>query len=162
MRMTVPGKDVIRIDEKNLDMYKKEVKSNSKKFHVIKLDFKEPTEEKVDEVVDNFANTNRFVISNNIKFYNGLLKNVGKKYYIQNTSGENFVSFVRKNNKIMVDFTRMTQAEKTFLMENYFEDILRNTEIIIIDECDLSTGNYADILKSWQGNVIVRDAAYSI
>ena len=160
--MTVPGKDVIRIDEKNLDMYKKEVNSNSKKFHVIKLDFKEPTAEKIDDVVDTFNNTNRFVISNNIKFYNGLLKNVGKKYYIQNTSGENFISFVRKNNKIMVDFTRMTQAEKTFLLERHLEDILRNTEIIIIDENDLSTGNYADILKNWQGNVIIRDPNYEI
>jgi len=160
--MTVPGKDVIRIDEKNLDMYKKEVNSNSKKFHVIKLDFKEPTAEKIDDIVDTFNNTNRFVISNNIKFYNGLLKNVGKKYYIQNTSGENFISFVRKNNKIMVDFTRMTQAEKTFLLERHLEDILRNTEIIIIDENDLSTGNYADILKNWQGNVIIRDPNYEI
>lgn len=165
MRITVPGRDVIRIDEKNLESYKKEVKNNNKKFHVIKLDFKEPTTDKIEDVIDSFPNTNRFVISGNIKFYNGVLKNIGKKYYIQNTStissNGDFISFVRKNNKIMVDFTCMPQAEKVFLMERYFEDLLRNTEIIVLDENDLN-GDYSDILKSWQGNTIIRDPNYPI
>jgi hypothetical protein len=160
MRLTIAGKDVIRIDESNLESYKKEVRNNSKKFHVIKLDFEDPTADKIEDVVNSFVNTNRFVIANNIKFYNGELKNVGKKYYIQNSSGENFISFVRKNNKILVDLTRMTQAEKTFFIENYFEDILRNTEIICIDDNDL--GTVSDALKSWQGNVIIRDPNYEI
>ncbi len=161
MRLTQPGRDVIRVDEDNIDKYKKELK-NGKKFHVIKLDFSDPTRDKVNDVVQNFNNTNRFIISDNIKFYNGFLKTVGKKYYVQNITGENFISFVRKNNKILVDFTRMSQPEKTFLMDNYLEDILRNTEIIIIDENDMNVEEYTDVLKGWQGNVIVRDAVYPI
>ena len=162
MRMTIAGEDVIRIDEDNLDYYKKDVKNKGKKFHLIKMDFQEPTSDKVADVVDSFNNTNRFIISNHIKIYNGYLKNVGKKYYVQNTSGDNFISFVRKNNKILVDLTCMTQACKVFLMENYFEDILRNTEIIMVDENDLINSDYADLLKQWQGNVIVRSVDYPI
>ena len=95
-----------------------------------------------------------------VKFYNSHLKYVGKKYYVQNLSGDNFISFVRKNNKILADLTRMTNAESRFILENYLEDLLRNTEIIIIDENDLST--YSSLLKNWPGNVIIRDPNYSI
>jgi hypothetical protein len=161
MKLTIPGKDLIRIDEDSIDNYKKDVK-NGKKFHIIKFDFKDPTSDKIDDVIKSFNNTNRFIIYNNIRLYNGHLKNVGKKYYIQNTSGDNFVSFVRKNNKILVDFTRMTQSTKTFLMENYFEDILYNTEIIVIDENDLENDEYSSLLKNWQGNVVIKDATYII
>lgn len=159
MKLTVAGKDVISIDESNIEQYKTEAAKGTK-FHVIKFNFTEPTKEKVEDVLAHFDNTNRFIISDNIKFYNGHLKYVGKKYYVQNTSGSNFISFVRKNNKILCDFTRMTQAEAAFLLENYLEDILRNTEIIIIDENDMSM--YAGLLKAWPGNVIIRDVAYAI
>ena len=159
MKLTVPGKDVICIDESNIERYKQEA-SGGIKFHVIKFGFVEPTKEKIDDVIKYFPNTNRFIIADNIRFYNGYLKHVGKKYYVQNYSGDNFISFVRKNNKILCDFTRMTQAESTFLMENYLEDILANTEIIIIDENDMAT--YASLLKNWSGNVIIRDVDYII
>jgi hypothetical protein len=159
MKLTIPGKDVISIDEKNIEKYKQEV-SSGVKFHIIKFKFKDPTKEKIEEVLKYFTNTNRFIIADNVRFYNGHLKHVGKKYYVQNTSGDNFVSFVRKNNKILCDFTRMTQATSTFLMENYLDDILANCEIIIIDENYMST--YSALLKSWTGNVIVRDVNYII
>jgi hypothetical protein len=159
MKLTVAGKDVISINEDNVEGYKQEAAKGTK-FHVIKFNFVDPTKEKVEDVLKYFDNTNRFIISDNIKFYNGHLKYVGKKYYVQNNSGNNFVSFVRKNNKILCDFTRMTQAEAAFLLENYLEDILRNTEIIIIDENDMST--YSSLLKAWPGNVIIRDVEYAI
>ena len=159
MKLTVPGVDVVRIDEDNMDAYISEANSG-KRFHVIKIDFDKPTAEKVKSLLAGFSNTNRFIISDHVKFYNGCLKHVGKKYYIQNTSGENFISFIRKNNKVLIDFTRMTQSEKTFLLENYLGDLLRNAEIILIDEPDMS--EYASMLRNWPGNVIVRDVNYII
>lgn len=159
MKLTTPGKDVISIDESNLENYKREA-SKGTKFHVIKLNFVTPTKEKIDDVVKSFENTNRFIIADNIKFYNSHLKNVGKKYYVQNTSGDALISFFRKNNKVLCDLTRMTHSESRFLIENYFEDLLRNTEIIIIDELDMSS--CTDTLKNWSGNVIVRSLNYEI
>ena len=159
MKLTIAGKDVISIDESNIDRYKLEA-SKGIKFHVIKLNFDDPTKEKVDDVLRSFDNTNRFIISDNVKFYNGHLKYVGKKYYVQNTSGQNFISFVRKNNKILVDLTCMTSAESRFVLDNYLEDLLRNTEIILIDESDLSA--FSSILKGWPGNLIIRDPDYKI
>jgi hypothetical protein len=161
MKLTMPGKDVISINESNIEKYKQEA-TTGVKFHVIKFSFNEPTKEKVEDVVEHFTNTNRFIISDNIRFYNGYLKYVGKKYYVQNTTSNSnaLLSFFRKNNKILVDFTKMPQAESRFLMEAYLEDILANTEIIIIDENDM--GTYAALLKTWSGNVIVRDLNYDI
>ena len=159
MKLTIAGKDVISIDESNIDRYKLEA-SKGIKFHVIKLNFDDPTKEKVDDVLRSFDNTNRFIISDNVKFYNGHLKYVGKKYYVQNTSSENIISFFRKNNKVLCDFTRMAMSVASFLLENSLEDILRNCEIIIIDENTMST--HAALLKSWPGNVIIRDSDYKI
>jgi hypothetical protein len=159
MKLTVAGKDVISISEDNVEKYKQEAAKGTK-FHVIKFNFEEPTKEKVEDVLKYFDNTNRFIIADNIKFYNGHLKYVGKKYYVQNTSGNNFISFVRKNNKILADLTTMTNAESRFILENYLEDLLRNCEIIIIDENDMAA--YSSLLKSWPGNVIVRDPNYKI
>jgi hypothetical protein len=161
MKLTVPGKDVICINEGNIDNYKQEAAAGVK-FHVIKFGFNDPTKEKIEEVTNYFPNTNRYIISDNVRFYNGHLKHVGKKYYVQNTAHNSgaLLSFFRKNNKILVDFTCMNRAEAIFLLENYFEDILANTEIIIIDENDMST--YASVLKNWPGNVIIRSPDYPI
>jgi len=161
MKLTVPGKDVICIDESNIEKYRQEA-AEGVKFHVIKLNFNEPTKEKIDDAVRYFPNTNRFIIADNIRFYNGHLKHIGKKYYVQNNSSNSnsLLSFFRKNNKILVDLTCMNKSIASFLLENYLEDILSNTEIIIIDENDMAT--YASLLKGWSGNVIIRSPEYSI
>jgi hypothetical protein len=159
MKLTVAGRDVISIDESNVEMYKNKLNKDVK-FHVIKFNFTDPTKEKVEDVLRYFDNTNRFIISDNIKFYNDQLKYVGKKYYVQNRDSENIISFFRKNNKVLCDFTKMTMAAAAFLLENSLEDILRNCEIIIIDENTMFT--YSTLLKSWPGNVIIRDPDYDI
>jgi len=158
MRMTIPGKDVIVVNDDNLDVCVKP--EYEERAHIVKLSFKQPTNDKINKAIRTYSNTNRFIIDNNVKFYNSIFKKVGKKYYVQNEDGSNFVSFVRRNNKILVDFTRMTQTEKRFLMDNYLGDILRNCEVILVEENDLDT--YSNQLKGWNGNVIIKDVNYQI
>lgn len=103
-------------------------------MHLIKLDFSHPTKEKVKTVINHFPHTNRYVVSNNIKFYNYMLKN-NKKYYVENEKGDSLVSFFKKNNKILLNMNNLTNVELQFIM-NDIHDVLNNVEVIFIGKKD--------------------------
>jgi len=156
MKLTKIGSDFIVVDEENID---------SKEFlaiprvHIIKLNFLKPTKQKVERVIDLYNSTNRFVIEENIKIYNYILRSTNKKYYIENTPGARLISFFRKNNKVLVNFNNLNLFERQFLLsEVCFEDVLKNTEVIILD--NESYQEKKEILDGWSGNVIISTGGF--
>jgi len=59
-----------------------------------------------------------------------------KKYYVSNKKGQNsIVSFIKKNNKILLDFNNLNYIALTFFLDdNIFQDLLRNLEIIRVSK----------------------------
>lgn len=149
MKISHYGKDWLIIDEKNISQMKEE-----QKVHLIKLSFETPTDEKVDEVMDRFPSTKRFIISDNIRFYNYTLR-TKRKYYVENKKNVNFISFLRKNNKILINYENLSSIERSFINEN-FRDLLKNVEVILVS--DLSRLERQGLLKeieNWNGNVLI-------
>lgn len=151
MKLTEIGKDYIMINDSNYG----DIKKPNAKIHLIKLAFSNPTEEKIDTVVETFYSTNRYVISNNIKDYNSIFKKYQKKYYVENTdvNGKNLISFLRKNNKILFNFVILNDAISNFIIRTCFFDILKNVEVIIIT--DETFKYFEKHLSTWSGNVII-------
>jgi hypothetical protein len=124
MRITRIGSDIISLNENNYD--------NSKllripRVHLIKLDFYKPTRTLIERVLQLFPKTNRFVIDDNIREYNFILKRTAKKYYVMNKIGVDIISFFRKNNKILLNFNNLSKEELDFfLMDGIYEDVLRS------------------------------------
>jgi hypothetical protein len=150
MKITTKGTDFITIDEDN--MYDEKLK-RIERVHLIKLSFFNPTEEKVRKVLKFYPKTNRFVIDDNIREYNSILKWTNKKYYVENTENTGFISFFRKNNKVILNINRLTFNEKMFVLNHCFEDVLKNIEVIWMDR--ESFDDKKELLKLWNGNVIV-------
>lgn len=147
MKLTVQGVDYITIDETVIYNQPKN------KVHIIRLDFVEPTIEKMNNVLTNNPTTNRFVVSSNIRFYNSYLKTTNKKYYVMNVKGDKLISFYRKNNKVLLDTTCLTEFEKLFVLNVALEDILLNTEVLIISKEDFKY--YSNCFDDWIGNLII-------
>jgi len=158
MKVTKIGRDIVSVNEDNLGEYKKNIGGD--KIHIVKLSFFNPTSEKINKVISMFDKTNRFVIEDNIKTYNYILKYTNKKYYVQNTKDVGIISFFRKNNKVLLDFTRLVPKESQYLLSYCFEDILKNLEIILIDN-DTFNEKF-DLLELWNGNVIVSNDGETI
>jgi hypothetical protein len=158
MQITRIGSDYISINEDSL--YDENL-INIPRVHLIKLDFFKPSESKIKNVLSLYPKTNRFVIEDNIKIYNYVLRNTQKKYYVSNTKGVKLISFFRKNNKIFLNFMNLNVFERQFLLINEcFEDILRNAEVILVDNDILMEKE--SILNEWNGNVILYDEKYII
>mgnify|MGYP006896985360 CR=1 FL=1 len=158
MKLTQPGKDVIKITDE--DFNNNETMNTNDKVHLIKLSFQNPTTEKVHWVLKNYSSTNRFIVSDNIKFYNDVLKTTSKKYYVENVPNTGFITFFRKNNKVLLNFLNLLEKEKIFMLEFLLFDILRNVEIILLTEQDIQ--NHYEELKKWNGNVIVYNPEYEL
>lgn len=157
MKLTKIGSDFISIDEDNLD---DEKLLSIPRVHIIKLNFLKPTKQKVERVLDLYYMTNRFVIEDNIKIYNYILRSTNKKYYIENSPGARLISFFRKNNKVLVNFNNLNLFERQFLLsEVCFEDVLKNTEVIMLDKN--SYDEKKEILKGWSGNVIISTGGFT-
>lgn len=151
IKITEIGKDIISIDENN-----NENLINIQKVHIIKLNFLAPTHDKVEKVLRLYPKTNRYLIDNNIKFYNYILKNTNKKYYIEFNGKIGLISFFRKNNKILLNFMMLSPAELDFALDDRtFEDILYNTEVILINQQIFDSKK--DTLNNWNGNVIISE-----
>jgi len=156
--LTIPGVDVIRITEDNLNTYT----LTTQKIHLIRLDFESPDVPKMETVIRLFKKTNRFIIdTSNIKFYNYYFKQTNLKYYVINTTKyyAGIVSFFKRNNKILLDIPTLNPIEKSFVLNSLY-DILSNTEVVIIDRVDYD--KCIDIFDPWRGNVIIRDTKYEI
>jgi len=151
MKLTQIGSDYIKISESNLyDQTLLEIP----RVHLIKLGFFDPTESKVKQVIRNFPKTNRFVIEDNIRIYNYILRSTSKKYYVSNPEGSDVISFFRKNNKVLVNFHALDEFEKAFLLsDKVFQDVLKNTEVIHVDKNIFD--EKMEVLENWRGNVIV-------
>lgn len=157
---TVPGKDIIRITE---DDYFSNIPKPLSKVHIIRLDFITPDDEKMEWVINKFYQTNRYVIDiKNIKYYNYYLKRTNLKYYIINTnnSWKGLVSFYKRNNKVLLDFTKLSKEEKKFVLNESLNDVLYNTEVILINKQDYL--DYHDCIDEWRGNCIINDVDYLI
>jgi hypothetical protein len=156
--LTRPGIDVIRLDEDNLYQYT----TPQQKIHIIRLDFNEPTLEKMDYVINTFHKTNRFVVDvTNIKFYNYYFKKTSLKYYVINTSRmyTGLLSFFKRNNKVLLDTTKLNVAESLFVF-NSLCDVLSNVEVILVSKSDYNSN--INIFDKWRGNVIIQDLDYGI
>lgn len=158
MKLTRPGKDVIKITEE--DYFDNQVLNTDNKVHLIKFNFKRPTKEKVEWVLKSYPFTNRFIIEDNIKFYNDILKTTNKKYYIENIPNVDLISFIRKNNKILLNFLNLLDEEKEFMLNYLLFDILKNVEIIMLDEENIR--KYQEKFKKWSGNIIIQDPNYEL
>lgn len=153
MRITAIGSDLISVNEEN---YGSDTYQSIPRVHLIKLDFVMPTYELVNEVLHLFPKTNRFIIEDNIRDYNSILRRTEKKYYVMNKKGAEIISFFRKNNKILLNFMNLTKEERDFfLLEGVFEDILKNTEVIAVSKKIYD--EKIEVLDKWKGNVIIVD-----
>lgn len=150
MRLSKIGTDYVAVNEEVLS----KIDFNpEEKVHILKLDFKEPNTEKMEQVLKLFKKTRRFVVSNNIKFYNDYLKYTNKKYYVENLPRAKLITFFRRNNKILLNFESLSKEEREFMFEYYLEDILSNVEVIYLSKTDYS--KHKDKFFAWNGNVIV-------
>lgn len=157
--MTVPGRDIVVVNEKNIESDD----SYMHKVHLVRLSFRNPTDDKMEWVMQTFRNTNRYVIdTTHIRYYNYYLKRTNLKYYIINTrnSWRGLVSFFKRNNKVLLDFTQLSLFERQFALKVSLDDILSNTEVVLIEEEDFIDN--ADTFRRWRGDVILKDAEYSI
>lgn len=151
MRITISGKDYIKIDESNVN---DEKLLSIPKIHIIKLQFKSVNGYNINTVIKNFPNTNRFVISDNVREYNLLLKTVGKKFYVENTIDIPLISFFRKNNKILLNLNNLRKYEKDFILnESIFVDVLKNIEVIQVNRRDFDI--MLPLFEQWNGNIIM-------
>jgi predicted P-loop ATPase/GTPase len=151
MRITAIGSDYIRVNEDN---YSSKAFQRIPRVHLIKLDFAMPTFELVNQVLHLFPKTNRFVIEDNIRDYNSILRRTEKKYYVMNKKNTDIISFFRKNNKILFNMMNMSKEERDFfLMDGIFEDVLRNTEVIAVSKKIYD--EKMEVLDKWKGNVII-------
>jgi len=148
MVITEIGRDIISLNEDN---YLEKIKH---KIHIINLKFKSPNRDKMDVVLENFNKTNRFIISDNIKFYNNYLRNTNKKYYVLNNVNDGLITFFKKNNKVILNTFNLTDAERIFLYNNDFLiDVLCNLEVIITDLDSYESKK--QIYNNWPGNLVI-------
>ena len=127
-----------------------------RKVHLVKICFSYPTEEKLDQLLYVLPKTNRFIIDGHIKIYNDYFKKTKKKFYVENTvkDEERFISFLRKNNKILMDLTKIQSFNlRHILFEIVWEDLLSNVEIIKMKRVDYEL--YREHLLNWDGNLII-------
>jgi len=153
MKITEIGKDLISVNENNIN---DKNLTSIPRVHIIKFNFYVPTYDKVEKILNIYPKTNRYVIDDNIKFYNDILKNTSKKYYIEFTGKMSLISFFRKNNKVLLNFLMLSEAELYFLKDTRtFRDVLYNTEVILINNQIFE--NKKEILEDWSGNVIISE-----
>lgn len=150
MKITKMGTDYVRINELTMA---DEYITSIPRIHIIKLDFKEPTIEKVEYILRTFGSTNRFVIDSNIRFYNSILRQTNKKYYIANTVDDRLITFFKRNNKILLDTTVLNPLEKAFVFSVALQDVLFNTEVMILKEKYYKEN--VEVFNKWSGNLIL-------
>ena len=123
MKVTRVGSDYIEINEENIY---DDLLLSIPRVHLIKFCFENPSEVLIKNVLKLYEKTNRFIIEDNIRIYNYILRGTSKKYYIENPVGVRIITFFRKNNKVLVNFENLNSIEKEFLLAGCFDDVLRN------------------------------------
>jgi hypothetical protein len=156
MKITIVGLDVVCVTDTDYINNK----SYKHKIHLVKLDFSDPTSAKMEWVIKTFKDTNRFIVSDNISFYNSYLKHTNKKYYVLNTEINKLVSFYKKNNKVLLDTTKLSEFERIFVFNVILDDILSCTEVMVISKDDYNY--YTNKLNKWSGNLIILEYGESL
>ena len=66
---------------------------------------------------------------------------------------DRIITFFKKNNKVLLDTTRLNPLEKAFVFSVALEDVLANTEVIIVGQKYYrdNPGPY----NNWTGNLIL-------
>lgn len=148
MKIAVKNNDYLEINGKNL-----EDTFLDKKYHLIKLDFDTPDKYICNIVLDKFKTTNRYIISNNIAFYNTFFKTTNKKYYVENTINDVCIlKFLKKNNKILLNFETLHNIDLVYTL-TMLEYILPLVEVIKISSERYKL--YKNVLENWSGDVIL-------
>jgi len=151
VKLTKIGSDYIEINEENIY---DDLLLSIPRVHILKFCFENPDEVKINNVLKLYQKTNRYVIEDNIRIYNYILRSTNKKYYIENSVGIKIITFFRKNNKVLINFNNLNNIEREFLLSDVcFEDVLKNTEVIKIDQEIFEIKK--SILEDWSGNVII-------
>jgi len=151
IKLTKMGTDYVTISEENIDDPALQAIS---KIHIIKLDFINPTREIINSIMMLYPKTNRYIISDNIRIYNSILKMTAKKYYVENNEIDGLITFLRKNNKIFINVNKLTEHDKWFILDDVIlADLLNNIEVIQLSRYDFNL--FEHILIKWNGNVII-------
>jgi len=151
MKLTRMGTDFVTISESNIN---DSALQSISKIHIIKLDFLNPTREIINEIMMLYPKTNRYIISDNIRTYNSILKMTAKKYYVENNEANGIITFLRKNNKIFINVNKLNDHDKDFILDdNVLADLLNNIEVIQLGRNDFKL--FEHILIKWNGNVII-------
>lgn len=148
MKVAHNGREYCVLSESNIEAF-----TGVDKMHLIKLAFENPTPMLVQQVLELYPNTNRFIVSDNIRLYNQMFRDTNKKYYVENQKGDGLVSFFKKNNKCVLNFENLLLSEREFIFTHLLEDILYNVEAIFLHHADFANKRY--ILESWSGNVLL-------
>lgn len=157
--ITTPGKDIIVVDEYSYDNNV----SFDYKVHLIRLRFDSPNDDKMRWVANTFKKTNRYVVDgDHVRYYNYYLKNTNLKYYIINTKKDwkGIVTFFKRNNKVLLDTTILSDFERLFILNVSLEDVLANTEVILILKDDYMSR--LQVFNDWRGDIIIHDDKYPI
>lgn len=158
MKITLPGRDIVVIDDENVFR-----EFRTERIHLIRLKISDPDIDAMSWIHNAFPSTNRFVIDmTNLKFYNIYFKNTSYKYYVINTykKWNGVISFFKKNNKVLLDFTKLLDEERDFLLNFALKDVLNNTEVVLIDKNDYA--NNQETFNNWRGNCIIKNNDYEI
>ena len=150
MKITKMGSDYVCISENNMA---DEKLLSIPRIHLIEMGFKEPTYDKIEYVLKTYNSVNRFVINDNIKFYNDILRSTNKKYYISNTENDKLITFFKRNNKVLLNTINLNPLERAFVFSVALEDVLSNTEVIIVDEKYYKEN--PEPYNKWSGNLIL-------
>lgn len=151
MKVTLPGSDYIVLDDHNINEC-----IDIPKIHLIKICLSVPSTNTVCSIIQKFSKTNRFIIEDNIKFYNDIFKHYSKKFYVENKSDDRLISFFRKNNKVLLNVCNLNFVDEEFIRLN-IEDVLRNIEVIQLTTNLFRSNDYYLPLENWRGNVIITD-----
>jgi hypothetical protein len=77
-----------------------------------------------------------------------------KKYYVENDTNIHLISFLRKNNKILINFNNLNSHNKAFINDvDVLIDLLRNCEVVSCSKVFYET--WKNTLQKWSGNVIL-------
>lgn len=153
MKFTRIGVDYVTITEE----YIRNLESPpTQKIHLIKIDIKSPDYKSMEAITMLYPETNRYVISSasNIRIYNEFFKKLQKKYYVENGSNSKLVSFLRKNNKILLNICNLNSHDYAFVNNaNILADLLWNCEVVQAPMVYYDM--WKQLFSSWSGNLII-------
>jgi hypothetical protein len=131
------------------------------KFHLIKLELEDPTEEQVNRVFQEYPETKRFIVNAYIRFYNGIFKRERtRKFYVENRKDDNLFVYFKKNNKIAVNLDNLRPVEFELLADDLFL-VLNYVEVVVATAkawkrlYELKGEKVTEeIIRNWKGNVV--------